>query len=133
MNLNNYSIVLLSAGVGRRLGTLGKKYPKCLLKVNNKSLIEFLIKNLRKRNAKNISMIVGYKSKMLINFLKKLKLKRIKINFINANGYKKNGHSYSWLKPTVAISASTHATLKLEQKLFKQVTCMILIPMVIQL
>ena len=94
INLNNYSIVLLSAGVGRRLGALGKKYPKCLLKINDKTLIEILLNNLKKRNAKNISIIVGYKSKMLIKFLKKIK--GIKINFIKIYGYKKNGHSYSW-------------------------------------
>ena len=96
INLSNYSIVLLSAGTGRRLGVLGKKYPKCLLKINNKTLIELLIKNLKKRNAKNISIIVGYRSKMLIKFLKRLKLKGIKMNFIKIKGYKKNGHSYSW-------------------------------------
>ena len=96
INLNNYSVVLLSAGMGRRLGTLGKKYPKCLLKVNNKTLIELLLDNLKKRNAKRISMIVGYRSQMLIKFLKKVK--GIKINFIRIKGYKKNGHSYSWFK-----------------------------------
>ena len=78
-NLSNYSIVLLSAGIGRRLGALGKKYPKCLLKINNKTLIELLINNLKKRKVRYISMIVGYKSKMLIKFLSKIK--GIKINF----------------------------------------------------
>ena len=73
INLSNYSIVLLSAGTGRRLGALGKKYPKCLLKINNKTLIELLIKNLKKRNAKNISIIVGYRSKMLIKTKYQLK------------------------------------------------------------
>ena len=96
INLNNYSVVLLSAGMGRRLGTLGKKYPKCLLKINNKTLIELLLDNLKKRNAKRISMVVGYRSQMLIKFLKKVK--GIKINFIKIKGYKKNGHSYSWFK-----------------------------------
>ena len=87
INLNNYSVVLLSAGMGRRLGTLGKKYPKCLLKVNNKTLIELLLDNLKKRNAKRISMVVGYRSQMLIKFLEKVK--GIKINFIKIKGYKK--------------------------------------------
>lgn len=96
INLNNYSVVLLSAGMGRRLGTLGKKYPKCLLKINHKTLIELLLDNLKKRNAKRISMVVGYRSQMLIKFLKKVK--GIKINFIKIKGYKKNGHSYSWFK-----------------------------------
>ena len=94
INLNNYSIVLLSAGIGRRLGIEGGKKPKCLLKINNKTLIELLIMNLKKRNAKNISMIVGYKSKILMKFLRKIA--GIKINFIKINRYKKNGHSYSW-------------------------------------
>ena len=96
INLNNYSVVLLSAGMGRRLGTLGKKYPKCLLKINNKTLIELLLDNLKKRNAKRISMVVGYRSQMLIKFLKKIR--GIKINFIKIREYKKNGHSYSWFK-----------------------------------
>ena len=94
INLRNYSVVLLAAGIGKRLGVLGKKYPKCLLKIKNKTLIELLLSNLKKRNAKNISMIVGYRSTMLIKYLKKIK--GIKINFIKINGYKKNGHSYSW-------------------------------------
>jgi choline kinase len=116
INLNNYSVVLLSAGIGRRLGTLGKKYPKCLLKINNKTLIELLLGKLKKRNAKRISMIVGYKSQMLIKFLKKVK--GIKINFIKIGGYKINGHSYSWFKyrnqwlkekkPLVLIHADIH-------------------------
>lgn len=95
-NLNNHSILLLSAGMGRRLGSLGKKHPKCLLKINNKTLIEQIIISLKKRNAKTISIIVGYKSAMLINFINKLKLKDIKINFIKIKGYQRYGHSYSW-------------------------------------
>ena len=116
INLNSYSIVLLSAGTGRRLGEQGKKHPKCFLKINNKTLIELLIKNLKKRNAKYISMIVGYKSKILMKFLKKIK--GIKINFIKINKYKKNGHSYSWYsykdqwfkekKPMILIHTDIH-------------------------
>jgi len=97
-NLNNYSILLLSAGMGRRLGNTGKKHPKCLLTINGKTLIERIINNLQKRNAKSISIIVGYKSKMLIDFITKLKLKNLKIKFIKIKGYEKYGHSYSWFK-----------------------------------
>ena len=93
-NLENYSIVLLSAGIGRRLGNLGKKKPKSLLKIGKKTLIEILINNLKKRKVKNISIKVGYKSNMIIDLLKKIK--NIKINFIKIDNYKKNGHSFSW-------------------------------------
>lgn len=94
IDLSKFSIVLLSAGIGKRFGPTGEKKPKCLLQINNKTLIELLIDNLKKRNAKKVSIIVGFKSKMLIKFLKNIK--GIKINFIKINGYKKNGHSYSW-------------------------------------
>ena len=63
MNLSKYSIVLLSAGVGRRLKTNGKKNPKCLLRIKKKTLIENLLNILKKRKAKKITIIVGYKKR----------------------------------------------------------------------
>ena len=70
-DLRKYSVVLLSAGVGRRLGKLGTSCPKCLLKVNNTTLIEKIILNLQKKKVNEISIILGYKSKMIIDKLKK--------------------------------------------------------------
>ncbi len=94
INLNNYSIILLSAGIGKRLGKIGKDKPKCLLEINGKKLIEYLIENLQQRNASEISIILGYKSRMIIETLKKYK--GIKFNFIKIDNYKKNGHACSW-------------------------------------
>jgi len=94
IDIKKYSVVLLSAGIGRRLGKLGKSCPKCLLKVNNITLIENIISNLQKRNVKEISIILGYKSKMIIDELRKFK--KIKFNFIKIKDYKKNGHGCSW-------------------------------------
>ena len=94
INIRKYSVVLLSAGIGRRLGKLGTSSPKCLLKVNNITLIENIISNLQKRNVKEISIILGYKSKMIIDELRKFK--KIKFNFIKIKNYKKNGHGCSW-------------------------------------
>ena len=47
-NLKNCSILVLAAGKGRRLKNLGKKKPKSLIKINNKTLLEILIDNLKK-------------------------------------------------------------------------------------
>ena len=52
MNLTNVDIVLLSAGIGKRLGRLGKIKPKSLLEINNETLISRLIKILIKYKAK---------------------------------------------------------------------------------
>ena len=72
-NLSKFSILLLSAGVGRRLGKIGESKPKCLLKVNGKTIIEKILSDLLERNAKEINIILGYKSNMIIKYLKNLK------------------------------------------------------------
>ena len=94
IDISKYSIVLLSAGIGRRLGKLGTSKPKCLLKVNKATLLENIITILQKRKVKEISIILGYKSNMIIDKLKKFK--EIKFNFIKISNYKKNGHGCSW-------------------------------------
>ena len=47
--------IILSAGRGRRMGNLTKKIPKCLLRLQNKTLIEILISKLRLNKIKDIS------------------------------------------------------------------------------
>lgn len=94
IDLKNYSILLLSAGVGKRLGKIGLNMPKCLLEVKNKKLIEHLIELLQDRNVKEISIVVGYKSQMIIDAVKHFK--KIKFNFIKIKDYKLNGHAKSW-------------------------------------
>ena len=66
-NLNNYSILLLSAGMGRRLGDTGKKHPKCLLKINNKSSVRLFDINKIGINPKKINKELKWKSKTNIN------------------------------------------------------------------
>ena len=52
VNLSNKQIILLSAGMGRRLGKLGKIQPKSLIKINHETLILRLIRILSLRKAK---------------------------------------------------------------------------------
>ncbi len=94
INLSKFSILLLSAGIGRRLGKIGETKPKCLLEINGKSLIEKILSDLKERNAKEINIILGYKSNMIVKNLKNFK--GIKLNFIRIKDFKKNGHGCSW-------------------------------------
>lgn len=65
-------IVFLAAGKSSRIyKKLGK--PKCLLKINEMSIIENLIQNLKKLNFKNINIVVGFKSNLIKNELKSYK------------------------------------------------------------
>jgi choline kinase len=94
ININNYSVLLLSAGVARRMGNVTKNKPKSLLKVNGNSLLKRIIIILKKKKIKEISIVVGFKFEKIIRELKKVN--GIKFNFIKINNYRSNGHACSW-------------------------------------
>lgn len=93
-DINQFSIVLLSAGVGRRIGKISKNKPKSLLRINGKSLIKRIILILKKKKIKELSIIVGFQSHQIINELKQFN--DIKFNFIKIKNYRNNGHACSW-------------------------------------
>ena len=94
IDVNNYNVVLLSAGVGNRLGKHAKNLPKSLLKVEGNSLLKRIVLILKKRKIKELSIIVGFKSNKIINELKNIY--GINFNFIKINNYRVNGHACSW-------------------------------------
>ena len=49
-----FNIMILAAGLGKRMKSYTKKTPKPLIKINNETLIEKIIKNLEKNNFKKI-------------------------------------------------------------------------------
>ena len=46
--------ILLAAGYGKRLGSLTKKKPKCLIKINNKPIIQIWIDKLYSLGVRDI-------------------------------------------------------------------------------
>ncbi len=65
-NENLYGIIL-AAGQGKRIqGRI-----KALLKINKKTFVEKIITSFVKSGIKNILLVVGYKHKSVINYLKK--------------------------------------------------------------
>lgn len=89
----NYNVVILAAGIGSRFGKSINK-PKCLLKINNKTIIQILIENLILVGIKKINIVVGFKKKEIINHLSNIK--NIEINYIYNRDYKRFGSGYSW-------------------------------------
>ena len=49
ISINDYSVVLLCAGIGRRLSKLTKGRPKSLLKINDNSLLLRIVSILKKK------------------------------------------------------------------------------------
>ena len=84
------NIVFLAAGKSSRIyNEVGK--PKCLLKINNQSIILNLLKNLKGLNFRKINIVVGFKSNLIKKELNKIK----KINFIYNRYYRSREMLYS--------------------------------------
>ena len=71
--------IILCGGKGTRLGAIGKKTPKSLVKVNGKEILWYIIKILKKNGFNHIILPLGYKGKQIKVFLKKNDNFKIKI------------------------------------------------------
>ena len=87
-------LVILAAGMGKRLKTLTEHNTKCMIKVNGITLIERMLCQLDNKNLSKIIIVVGYKSKELIEFIKTLKIKT-PIIYLKNNIYYKTNNIYS--------------------------------------
>jgi choline kinase len=91
--LKDCFILLLSAGKGTRMGKAGRKIPKTLLKLKEKTILSRLIQNLKSRGANEINIILGYKHKKILQELKASDIP--KINYVTIKDYLNNGSVYS--------------------------------------
>ena len=78
--------VILAAGKGNRLKPLTNKIPKCLVKIQNKSLLAWQLDSLTSAGISNIHLITGYKKNKIIN----LNDNRIKKIYFNENYHSTN-------------------------------------------
>ena len=91
--------LILAAGMGKRLGKYTKNNTKCMLKVNNKTLIERAIEALVDNGVKKLILVVGYKNenvkKYLLEDCNNPKVKEIELVFIDNPIYDKTNNIYS--------------------------------------
>ena len=76
------SVLILCGGAGQRLRPLTKKIPKPLIKIRNKSMLEYIINHFLKYNINNITIASGYRHNLIKNFINK-KYKKKNFNIIN--------------------------------------------------
>jgi len=95
-SINKYSYVILSAGVGSRLGKLGTTTPKCLIQINKKNIIQNILDLLIKIGVKEVSIGIGFKAEKIKKKLKNFK--KIKIKYYKIQNFKKNGSVYTLYK-----------------------------------
>jgi D,D-heptose 1,7-bisphosphate phosphatase len=109
-NLKKIDLVILAGGKGTRIKKLTGKYPKPMVKFNNKHFMQYILNNVSKYNFRRIIILCGYRYKIFfkkyhnkhINFTKILcvrekkllgtggalkNLKKLKVNdFVLMNG-----------------------------------------------
>ena len=64
-------VLLLSAGYGKRMRPLTLTTPKCLIKVNNKTLLEMWLEKFTQLRVKNIIINTHHLAEKINNFVKK--------------------------------------------------------------
>lgn len=104
--------IMLAAGMGKRLKKYTKNNTKCMLEIQNKTLIERAIEALLEAGVKKFIIVVGYKGENLKKFLleecKNPKVKEMDINFIDNPVYDKTNNIYSlWLAKDELIKDDT--------------------------
>ena len=72
-SLNNLDLVILAGGKGSRIKNLLGKYPKPMLKFNEKHFIQYIFNNKSKYNFKRIIILCGFRSEI---FFKKFHKKK---------------------------------------------------------
>jgi choline kinase len=85
-------VIILAAGVGKRLG----KVSKPMLRFGRKTLIERSIQNILETGLKNITVITGYLEDKVKKTVKE-KFTRANISFISNPAYDSSGSGYSLL------------------------------------
>ena len=80
--------------MGKRLKELTNDATKCMVKVNNVTMIERMLSSLDKRNLERIVIVVGYKAEKLVDFIQALSI-QTPICFVGNKIYNKTNNIYS--------------------------------------
>jgi choline kinase len=92
-----HTALLLAAGTGSRLAPLTDKKPKCLVPVDEISILERLVDALRFHNFKRLVIVVGHEADAIRDFIG-IRAGGMEITYITSPVYKTTNNIYSlWL------------------------------------
>ena len=72
-SLHDIDLVILAGGKGSRIKKLLGKYPKPMLRFNEKHFIQYILNNKSKYNFKRIIILCGFRSNILFKKFHKKK------------------------------------------------------------
>ena len=86
---------ILNSGLGKRMGDLTRKHPKCMTElVDNETILSRQLKQLQICGINDVVMTTGLYDKVLIEYCNTLNL-QMKITFVNNPIYDKTNYIYS--------------------------------------
>ena len=86
--------IILAAGMGKRLKELTNDVTKCMVKINDVTMIERMLSQLDNLNLNKIIIVIGYKGNKLKDFIKTLNV-NTPIDFVENKIYDKTNNIYS--------------------------------------
>ena len=91
--------VILAAGRGTRIRSVHGEHPKCLIEVDNATILDHQLKALSMAGINDVSIVVGYEREQIINHVMSGKLSHIQgIHFIENPAFAITNNIYSlWL------------------------------------
>ena len=91
--------VILAAGQGTRIRSVHGENPKCLIEVDNATILDHQLESLYKAGITDVVMVVGYEKEQIINHLRSRKLSQVqRIHFVENPAFAITNNIYSlWL------------------------------------
>lgn len=94
MHPQNYQVIILAAGTGRRLQHITKDIPKSFLKIHGKPILEYTLDHLAEQNLTSIIIVVGYLGDLIIQKYGK-QYKSLKIQYVYSDDFAATGSGWS--------------------------------------
>jgi choline kinase len=91
--------VILAAGQGTRIRSVHGEHPKCLIEVENATILDHQLDALYKAGITDVTMVVGYEKEQIINHVRSRKRSHIqRVHFIENPAFAITNNIYSlWL------------------------------------
>ena len=91
--------VILAAGQGTRIRSVHGERPKCLIEVDNTTILDHQLEALSKAGINNVAIVVGYEKEQIINHVRSRKPSSLqRIHFIENPAFAITNNVYSlWL------------------------------------
>jgi choline kinase len=91
--------IILAAGQGTRIRAVHGEHPKCLIEVDNTTILDHQLDALSKAGINDVAIVVGYEKQQIMNHVMSRRLSRIqRIHFIENPAFAITNNIYSlWL------------------------------------